>query len=294
MQNTNSIFDLTDDDFEGAELTDEMENALYQHSHQANKQARKQKRLHDCGNWSYYFDPHTGNRLAYPFQCKMFRDCQQCRRQRAYKEYAHLHETVVREDPLVAFDISFDEAEMLTRGKGKDQYIRYPQADTEIVIMKQRDTVQEGTLVTSKWLTEQNWLEIVNTPEGRNKSGTLHMPREKKEVVKFTFVPMKYFTSDAPYMTVINAMDEATDQTSDHLPATPEEVKTGLDERIKIATRKLKKLGFVVTMYVKQVKIEHDKIDWEISRSINKVNTQKTFGYAQEVDVGLQDAFIVA
>lgn len=294
MTNTNSIFDLTDEDFEGAEITDEMENALHQHSYQAEKQARKQKRLHDCGNWSYYFDPHTGNRLAYTFKCGLFRDCQQCRIFRAYNEYIHLQTTVERENLLLMFEVSFDEAEQMTRGKGKDQYIRYPQAETEIVIMKQEDTLQEGTIVTSEWLREQNWFEIVNTPMGRNKSGTLHMPRDKKEVVKFTFVPMKYFTSDAPYSIVINAMDQATRETINHLPTTPEEVKTGLDDRVKIATRKLRELGFVVTMYVKQVKIEHDKINWEISRSINNVNTEKTFDYAQEVDVGYIDALVAA
>lgn len=249
---------------------------------------RKQQRLHDCGKWGYYFDPHTGKQTGFTYSCDLFRECPICREKRANREKKWVVESYHRAKKNFLFVTAKDqqEANKLLRGVNKKQYVRYPQqSGFEYIFLSgelesQLDITYD--VVTPDFLRELNWMEIVNTPEGRNKSGSMHTPVSQKNPEPFQIIEIEQFIPNAPGEIVDRAMQYAIAQTLDLLPEDAREVKEAIDQRVALAIEFLKENGYTVRTYSKKLKVIISRINWvkyvEFSGININVNTKKTTG----------------
>jgi len=235
------------------------------------KEEKRQKRINDCGSWSYWFNPHTGGKESYMFRCQMFRECEVCLRDRAEKEQERLQDKMIDEQPMSWIIVPDEQIKKTLRNSGasKDDYVCYPlQNETQLLIIYSDFNV--GEPVTFTWITAQDWTNIANTPVGRNKSGTLTVPPAPEDEEAFSIVEVELFITTASGETVNSIMDEAIQETFDMHPETIEEIERCLSIRTDKAIKLLKELGHSVTIYYRNFKVTHCDISW----SFNSVNTE--------------------
>lgn len=256
-------------------LTDEDEEKLRKQDALERKAARRLQRLQDCGRWSYYFDAHNGNRTAYVFKCKLFRDCDKCRKDRAHNESYNIRKVSLSK-PMIAIRTTTDEATKMLRGVDKEDYVRYPQENYDLVIInKEIKEISNSISIDTQWMSNQNWELIVSTPEGRNKSGQIHLPKPVEDDRKFDIVATEQIVSDAPREVVQDAMDEAIRRTAYLDPKDIEGIEHGLHERLKIAKRILRMGKYSVNTYQRKQKVIIENISWKNSCSITQNPTSR-------------------
>ena len=271
------FLELGDNLFEVADITDEMELALDNLSMMARVREKRDRRRADCGKWSYWYDAHTGKRQGYIFFCDLFRDCERCLNRRAEQEKKWILDAHLEKD-LVAVIVTPEEAKRIVRNTGakKKNYVRYPYEDNGTIvemIVIQKEFYDAGFEVDMRWILEQDWKNVVATPEGRNKSGTVHMPRTPEdEQGAFTIIDTNQIVTDAPSEMVIAEMDNIIEETSDYDPRTAEEVQECLKHRTTLLKTRLRMLEYNVTLYNKHIKLIHHKIDWSGKRQKNREN----------------------
>ncbi len=233
---------------------------------------KREKRKADCGNWSNWYDPHTGRRTGFTFRCGLFRMCPSCLTERADVEYEWMQQTSLDKRMVVTELLDPKEATKMLRGVDKTDYVRYPQEEGGDLIIVNEDVGISGRGIDLEWVVNQDWEEIVKTPAGRNKSGTIHVPVSDEDVEEFSIITTTQFITSATRQETIHAMDLVVEETRGLNPTTPDEVVDALQKRISMATSKLKQAGFTVHMYSKQLKLIHSKIDWgaEVGFRVNK------------------------
>lgn len=242
-------------------LTDEQEESLKESEHEARREKRRQQRMQDCGNWSYWYNPHTGKQTSFTFKCGLFRDCRACLERRADTEYEWVRDTV-KDKSLKVLRVSSKEATNLLRRKDKTEYVRYPQEDGIDLLIVSGEAGIEGKEIDYEWVCTQDWTEIVCTPKGRNKSGSVHVP-PSDDLEDFSLITTRQFTTDANRQQVVDAMQEAEEETSELDPKNPSEVLKALNVRFNTATNKLKADGYKVQVYDKRLRLIHSRIDWQ-------------------------------
>lgn len=243
------------------------------------RRQRRMQRIIDCGKYAWHFDPHTGHKNGYIRFCDNFRECQTCLERRAKKEYEWMKKKVYEGKIKMVCRIvsSREEANRLVRGVNKDQYVRYPQEDGTEIIFFDKEANVNGNPINPGWMrgNKDKWSKWVLTPEGRNKSGTMHVPATPEEKEPFTTVTIKQFVADAPDSTVSEIMDKVVEETEHMRPETPEEVEQFSETRFMMATAQLSKQGISFRVYEQKMKVYHNKIDWSKSREVNlMVNTE--------------------
>lgn len=267
---------------------------LLEEDEQQRREHKRLKRLKDCGSWAYWFDAHTGRRTGFTMYCDLFRDCPLCLHRRADQEYQWMRDTVIRTvDTIMALTVSSqDEGNNLIRGLNKTEYARYPQEDgTELIFLMQAKVIKKnkrGKRATIDWVIAQDWKVILRTPEGRNKSGALHMPVSTADNEPFSIINTRQFTTNAPAMVVDNIMDKVVIETEHFKPKDVGEVEGYLRERFKSATGKLQEQGYEVNTYTKKLKVTHSKIDWNVGfLGINTLtlNTKNSCGAREKVPI---------
>jgi hypothetical protein len=244
------------------EPTPEEEAELILFEKAALRASRREKRLRDCGSWAYWFDPHTGQRSGYLMYCDIFRECSRCLLRRATKEYEWMKKAVLAKDINVVKIEDKRTASNLVRGVHKSKYARYPLEDgTELVFIDANEK-EIGEKAELEWIMKQDWSEIVSTPKGRNKSGTIHVPASPEDEEPFTIIKAKQFVTDAPVEQVEQAAEEVIAETDYMRPENPKDVLLYLNRRLSMTIRKLKAQGFDCRVYQKKLKVIHSRIDW--------------------------------
>ena len=242
--------------------------ALLELDEQQRREHKRLKRLKDCGSWAYWFDAHTGRRTGFTMYCDLFRDCPLCLHRRADREYLWMKDVAIRMKIVTVTVISQEDGNELVRGVDKIDYARFPQEDgTELIFLTQERVLEKnktGKRATIDWIMAQDWKAILRTPEGRNKSGSLHMPVSPASDEPFSIIKSRQFTTNAPAMVVDNIMDDVVVETQHFKPTDVGEVEEYLQERFKSAIGKLQEDGYEVNTYTKKLKVTHSKIDWDV------------------------------
>ena len=252
------------------QFSDEDEKRLDKTRNEKNREEKRAQRISDCGKWSNWYDPHTGQRTGFTFQCGLFRYCDACLQKRASKEHTFL-KTAVLERRMVMKIVTAEEATKLIRKAEKNEYIRYPQKNGNDLLFLDEAVGIEGVAVDLAWVMKQDWTTIVQTPEGRNKSGTMHMPIDDEVLEDFSIINTKQFVTNANRRITNQAMRDASQETAKLDPKTPETVVAALYKRFSIATAKLRRQGYVVTVYNKRLKLIHSRIDWNGQKSSGQI-----------------------
>ncbi len=247
-------------------ISDEYEKRLETSSTEKKREEKRAQRISDCGKWSNWYNPHNGERTGFVFQCGLFRYCDACLKKRAEEEY-ELLKIAALDKHMVMKIVTSKEATNLIRKVDKTEYIRYPQENGNDLLFLDESVGMEGVAVNLGWVMRQDWTTIVQTPEGRNKSGTMHMPVDDETPDEFSIINTKQFITNANRRVTNQAMGEAIRETASLDPKTPDAVVAALRKRVGIATNKLRQQGFTVTIYDKRLKLIHSLVDWTGQRS---------------------------
>ncbi len=182
------------------------------------------------------------------------------------------------EKRMIAVKIDAKKATKLIRKADKTEYIRYPLENGQDFLLLDESLGVKGDAVDLEWVAKQDWTVIMNTPEGRNKSGTMHIPVDDSEAEEFTIINTQQFITNAGRSKTLKAMKEAEQETADLNPKTADEVVCALRKRTRIATRKLREQGYSVNLYNKKLKLIHSMVNWqgdvEISSQIKRYYTE--------------------
>jgi hypothetical protein len=254
-----------------ADQTIQEQKEIEKQEQEKKQQQRRLQRIKDCGRYAWWFDPHTGSKSGYVRYCDNFRECAVCLERRAKREYEWMKLKVYQEEVQMVKIVvqTKEEATKMTRGIDKSQYVRYPQQDGTEILFFDKVAGKNGQEVDPHWMREHSdkWQDWVLTPEGRNKSGTMHIPSTPAEEEPFTIVTVKQFVTDAPDHVVNPIMDQVVEETESFRPETAEEVKECSDYRFMRATAEIAQLGFNLRVYEKKMKVIHSKIDWSSQNS---------------------------
>ncbi len=265
-----------DNQFGDEDEIDERIAALEKDEEEQKRAEKRNRRLGDCGKFANWYNPHTGKPAGFVFKCGLFRQCEICLNRRAENERDWLGKASIDKE-LVAQYIDHAEVTRILRKAelGKEEYLRYPQEDGRdlLILDKPLDDVA-GEAVDYAWVMQQDWSTIAHTPEGRNRSGTLHVPVSDEEPDEFTIINTQQFVTSADYDETARAMRAAVEITSTLNPQTPDEVADALYRRISVATGQLRTAGHVVNVYSKKLKLVHALIDWQSDSSDSAVSRQ--------------------
>ena len=166
-------------------FSDEDEHRLATSSTEKHREEKRAQRISDCGKWSNWYNPHSGKRTGFIFKCGLFRYCNACLERRADEEY-ELMKTAALEKRMIAKVVDPKEATKLIRKADKSEYIRFPQENGTDLLLLDESVGIAGVAVDLNWVIQQDWSTLVQTPEGRNKSGTMHMPVSDDDPDDFT------------------------------------------------------------------------------------------------------------
>lgn len=257
-----------------------LDQALFflDHPDEKKKFKRKRNRIDNCGSWSNWYDPHTGKRTGYFFYCGAFRECSRCLEKRAERELDWMKKSFLtgKLNALTKTIADRQTVSKMLRGIHKDEYVRYPQSDGTDLLLSDPTLGLAGEKIGISWIMNQDWKEILSTPEGRNKSGVIHIPKLTEKPEKFSIITTQQFTSDASQEVINGTMDEVVQETFSMNPQSAEEVEDYINDRSRRAIDKLKEQGYVTSIFVKKVKVVHNKIAWQRQNSLfnNSVNTK--------------------
>jgi len=254
-------FDLLDDRV--FEVTSDMEDALRDMDRRKELDERRLSRIADCGNWAYWFDPHAGSMKTYKFRCDLFRECPKCLEQRAKAEFKQWRKVMY--EPVAHFTMDSGETDSWLRKAGakKSDYVRYPQKDGTDVLLVQRDLIPDASLVGPEWYHQQDWTKIMDTPEGRNRSGTLHAGPPPSGKEEYTVITTMQFLTTADWVVTAEAMRQVIEDTGHYRPTEPQHVVSCLTDRTNKTVAKLLAAGYEITIYKKKFKLIHSKISWD-------------------------------
>ena len=269
-------------------ISDEYEKRLETTRKEKNREEKRAQRISDCGKWSNWYNPHSGKRTGFIFQCGLFRYCDECLEKRAEEEYTLL-KTAALDKRMIMKIVTAEEATKLIRKAEKTEYIRYPQENGNDILFLDESVGIEGVEVDLGWVMKQDWTNIVQTPEGRNKSGTMHIPVDDETPEEFSIINTKQFITNANQRVTNQVMGEAIQETASLDPKTPDAVVAALRKRVAIATHKLRQQGFTVTVYSKRLKLIHALVDWtgQSSGRIKRLYTENPTRASQPEQVGL-------
>lgn len=270
---TNNLLDILQQIDPDKSFGDEELQRLEKSAKEQKRIAKREKRVKDCGKWSNWYNPHSGKRTGFVFQCGLFRYCKNCLEKRADEEYDFMKQAALDKRMVVVL-VDPKTATKMLRTAEKTQYVRYPQEDDLDMLILDESLGIEGREIDFAWVKGQSWTSIVNTPKGRNKSGTIHLPPSDENPDDFTIIHTQQFVTTANRNTTLRAMQIAEQETSDLDPQTPDEVVSALHRRIRIATNRLRQAGYTVNVYSKRMKLIHALIDWQDRKQINRVNTE--------------------
>lgn len=274
---THSLFSVLEQIDADKPFSDEEEKRLDTTRNEQTRREKKKRRKGDCGKFANWYNPHSGKRTGFIFRCGLFRDCETCLKRRADQEY-ELIKTASLEKRMIAKIMTPKQATRLIRKMDKTEYVRFPQENGNDLLLLDEEASEAmgigGVEVDLHWVVRQNWETLVQTPKGRNKSGTMHIPASDDEPEEFTIITTSQFVTNANRGATIKAMKEAEQETANLDPRTSDEVVSALHKRTSVATRKLRELGFHTTLYSKRLKLVHGLIDWTGRRQIKRQYTE--------------------
>lgn len=257
---------------------DEELTRLEKTRHEQTRLEKRKLRIADCGKWSNWYNPHSGKQTGFVFRCGLFRHCESCLEKRADEEYSFMKQAALDKRMVVVFTDAKTATNLLRKADDKSQYVRYPQEDGFDMLVLDETLGIEGRPIDLSWVMAQNWTTLTATPEGRNKSGTLHLPPSDDDPEDFTIINTQQFITSADRGTTLNAMTAAELETADLDPQTPDEVVQALRRRVKATTSKLRQAGYTVNVYSKKLKLVHALVDWQGRkarlRQIKRFNTE--------------------
>jgi hypothetical protein len=242
---------------------------------------RRQQRMSDCGHWANWFNPHTGGKDGYIFRCGYWRECASCLRRRAERESKWVVQSLMQKKNMVMVEQPVEDFDNFLRRNDltKNDYVRFPQENSEVLLISADILLNDDIEVKQiglNWVKEQDWQSIVNTPEGRNKSGRLHIIHEEPTGEEFSMVDTLQFVTNASRIVQEDTMQETIDETLQLNPETPAEVENALNERAKLAVSKLRSQGYAVRFYRKRVKLIHGQLNWKVGAESNALHTENS------------------
>ena len=222
---------------------------------------RRIQRIKDCGRAACRIDPHTGGYYWFTRLCGLYRECPKCLKSRAEKAKSSMQMIVAKGMRISLLRVSDGRAKSITRKLNKDQYLRFPVADDAdflFIVYNDEYSLYEITLED---IADVNWEYVCNSPEGRNKSGTLSTEVAVESEEEFEFIKSPSLVSDASAEEQSLAMEQAVYETQAN-PDTAEQVEEAINERMWTAYRILKARGYSPRMYMGMVKVTLSKISW--------------------------------
>lgn len=271
---------VTDADWE-QEFTEEQEIAMAEYDQEKGANERRIKRLANCGQLGYRYKRLTGFPTRLIFRCGLHRECDYCLSMRAYIEKTSIFDTLKKREMVVVRKSKSDTTKML-RGVDKSEFSRFPQENDDIILVDKKTAREkgiEGEEADLDWAMQQNWEEIVKTPKGRNRSGSMNKRQFAKPKKKSVVVNAKIFVSSAPQRIVYEVMLSTWRETSHLDPKNALEWKKGNDLRVRLDVNKLKKMGYTCDVYGKNVGIVEDELNWR--NSISSYTDNPTVSYAE-------------
>jgi len=107
-----------------------------------------------------------------------------------------------------------------------------------------------------------DWIKMVLSPEGRNKSGTFSMPAEEQDSPDFAMIEVEEVISTAPPRVEEQYAREAVEETIDLDPHTAKEVEIAIRKRTKVYLRKLKNAGYLYFTHKRRISCHISRISW--------------------------------
>ena len=257
---------ITDADWE-QEITEEQEIASAKFDREREGNERRAKRLTNCGKLGYRYQRLTGYPTKLIFRCGLHRECDYCLGLRAYFEKISVLDTTKKKEMVVVRKSKSDTTKML-RGIKKSKFSRFPQEGEDITLIEKSVAIAkgiEGQEAGFDWAMDQNWEEIVKTPEGRSKSGSMNKRQFSKPKKDSVTVNAKLFTTDASPRIVEEVMQSTWRETAHLDPKNAQEWKRDNSLRVGMDVRKLRKMGFTCDVYGKNVGIVEDELNWRNS-----------------------------
>jgi len=218
---------------------------------------RRALRLSLCGKRrTRYISAETGKLVAGTYSCGLWRnkECPRCSANREQYTRSRAHAAVLdarhADDSHLLHMLKCDKhtANCFTRKLGRKLYLRIPQQDGSEILLIDGET-RNSVPITYDELSELDWENIVNTPEGRNMSGDLGKPPDDDQVGTIKVKTRSVVVNATPQQE-IKAWDRAVKETqhlqpenSDDLAAT---LEIAMEIRIKKYIKHLRALGGTV------------------------------------------------
>jgi hypothetical protein len=237
------------------------------------EEEKRKYRLGECGKMKYRFDHHTKDIVFYTYECGMFRICKRCGHKRAEAFKAEIQNAISSGIKIARVtNLEEDFENFRTKhGIAADSYMQFPNENGNEILVNLdavrdiRDSNFRYAILKSQDVSNMDWREYTNTPEGRAVSGQLTKKKslvgEKKE--EGTTINVPEFSTSADKKEVIGTMQSAIQETEDLDPKTPEEVEQALWKLTDIVSRRLKENGHQVMQSVRKLKVIPSKINWK-------------------------------
>jgi hypothetical protein len=155
------------------------------------KLERRLDRVAHCGQWHYGVSPETFKSYSYPWRCGDVVHCGQCRESAANTlRDQMIAQTFGEVNTIIVGEMSEDDAAMVLASLNKEDYRRYPAENGTVRLFV--DTARapaswempsEFQVLSPELIERINWMEMVVTPKGKNRSGKLGVkpPKPSKD-----------------------------------------------------------------------------------------------------------------
>lgn len=227
---------------------------------------RRAKRAANCGRPGKRVDPISGMYKSVHFYCGLYTQCERCLTHRAGKLKREFYVALEDEKCVNMYTLSIADADNLTKQLSKQEYIRYPGANEDIVGVRADVAAQwellGGVVINADNVEYFKWRDVANTPEGRKISGNLDGIR-KSPNSKGTSIRTFTLVSGAPENVQHDALRQSIMDTAHLNPQTPDELQDAIYQRISRATNLILEEGYVATLHMSYISISANaKPDW--------------------------------
>ena len=223
-------------------------------------------RMAMCGTWRYAIDPLTGRQKSFMLRC-MRKDCPNCGALRGLS----LEHRCARPDMVVA-ELPRATATAERRLLGSSNYINVPLANGNDLLFRLWESPQPPPPGYTPVLPHNfPWVELQNTPDGLNISGTLYRAQvaTPKAAPAALYVPQIALLDSpegaevlAPTTVSDNLVLEATLTTLTLLPKTPQELQIALNQRAEAYGALLSARHITYDVIRVRRIVDMERVDW--------------------------------
>lgn len=223
------------------------------------KAEKRQARIDGCGDWSGRgMNVLTGRFVSFQMRCGCWRDgeCLSCLLERIDDTKT----TILRalRDNTVTVTVTNNRA-AIVEGLPRNKYLCLPIKTEQAKTFNKAYAIfivdGDGVKVTKEWvarLSQEHWVELCNTPEGKRMSGTLGRKAKKKKAklepgqVAISYKAVVYHSDNGDRLNR-EAEKLALEETKELDPHDQESLESALATRIKALKKHLAKLGGLIT-----------------------------------------------